>query len=314
MLNRYWRSYPWYLQLVQFIGLMLIVASLFAVAIPPVLLKLMNISTQDFLNLSDSSPRKIINVGLAVQFFSSIGIFLLPALLFAYFAHPRPKEYLGLRQPQKPSHIALCIAIILSATPFLLYIGELISKIDLGPFKQTQDVNDRMIKAFLTMKSPMQFAVSFFVIAIVAGVGEELFFRGLLMRFSAKKSTFRYLPIYITAALFAMMHTNFSGMVSIFLAGVLLGYFYYLTGSVWCSIAAHVFYNGTQVVMIYFMGSDITDSQEMNIPLLVAIISLVVSALLFIILWQQRTPLASNWATDYTDEELAQEQQNQNSY
>lgn len=312
MFNRYWRSYPWYLQLLQFIGLMLIVASLFAVAAPPVLLKLTGISAEDFLQLSENSPRKVINLGLAIQFFSSLGIFLLPALLFAYFAHPRPMAYLGLKKPEKPIHLVLCIAIILSATPVLLFIGEMMTKLDFGALKQTQEVNDRMVKAFLTMKSPLQFAASFFVIAILAGVGEELFFRGLLMRFSAKRSFHRYLPIYIAAALFALMHTNLSGMLSIYIAGVLLGYFYYLTGSIWCSIAAHIFYNGTQVILIYFVGNDPTESKEMAIPLAMAIASLVVSAGLFMLLWKQRTPLPNNWAADYTEEELIQEKQDQN--
>lgn len=312
MFNRYWRSYPWYLQLLQFIGLMLMVASLFALALPPVLLKLTHISAEDILSLSESSPREVINVGLAIQFFSSLGIFLLPALLFAYFAHPRPKAYLGLRNPGKSIQWVLSIGIILAATPALLYIGELMSKVDFGSLQQTQEANDRMVKAFLTMHTPLQLIASFLVIAILPGIGEELFFRGLLMRFSAKRPFSRYMPIFIAAALFAMMHANFAGMLSIFIAGVLLGYFYYLTGSVWCSIAAHVFYNGTQVVMIYLLGTDPMDGKGAGVPLALVLASLVVSAWLFSLLWKQRTPLPINWAADYTEEELLQENQNQN--
>ena len=90
MFNKYWRTYPWPIQLLQFIVMVAIMASFFAFTVPLLLYKQMHISTEAILTLSDQSPRRIINAMLVGQIFSSAGLFLLPALLFAYATHPKP--------------------------------------------------------------------------------------------------------------------------------------------------------------------------------------------------------------------------------
>jgi membrane protease YdiL (CAAX protease family) len=308
MFNRYWRSYPWYMQLFQFVILMLVMISFFVLALTPLVLNLFKVTAAQFTALSEASPRSVINAALWAQLLSALGVFLFPALLFAYFTHPKPFEYLGLRKPRSWQHVVLCIVIIITATPLLLTIAEWMSHINIEKAKEAQDLNNRMMGAFLSMKSIPQLLTSFFVLAILAGVSEELFFRGLLLRFSAKKISSIALPIVITAFLFASMHTNIYGLPSIFIAGVLLGYFYYLTGSLWCSVIAHVIYNGLQVIAVYLAANNPTIAainETNHVPVLWVIIGTSISIACFYKLWQTRTPLPQNWTEDYTQEELA---------
>lgn len=298
------------MQMLQFIFLMLAMFSFFGLALTPLILSLLNVSSDAFISLSENSPRNVINAALWMQFFSAIGIFLLPALLFAYFTHPRPMEYLGLKMPNKISHVILCVIIIICATPLLLTIAEWMSNINLEAAKTAQEVNDRYMKAFLSMKSIPQLLLSFFVMAILAGLSEELFFRGLLMRFSAKRVKTIAIPIVITAMVFAAMHSNVYGLPSIFIAGVLLGYFYYLTGSVWCGVIAHICYNGLQVLVVYFTDKNPTlkaMNEANHVPISWTIIGTLISVAAFYLLWKTRTPLEPDWAADYSKEELENE-------
>jgi len=284
-----------------------IMGSFFAFIIPLLLYKQMNISTEAILALSDKSPRYIINTMLTGQIFSSAGLFLLPALLFAYATHPKPFQYLGLRKPEKSFHLLLCIIIILSATPLFLTIAEWMSHINLEAAKAAQEMNDRMMKAFLSMHSLPQLLFSFFVMAILAGFGEELFFRGILLRFTSRRIPSVLVSIIIVALLFALLHSNIYGLPSIFLAGTLLGYFYYLTGSLWSSILAHIVYNGTQVLAVYYSDKNATIAamnEANHVPVLWTIIGTAICISSFYLLWKTRTSLPANWTDDYTAEEL----------
>lgn len=295
------------MQIIQLGILLLVLFSFFGMGLTPVILKLCHVAPDEFMGLSESSPRKVINAALWVQVFTALGIFMLPALLFAYFTHPRPMEYLGLRAPKKGMHILLCIIIIVSATPLFLTVAEWMSHINIAAAKEAQEVNDRYMKAFLSMKSAGQLIMSLMVMAVLAGVSEELFFRGLLLRFGTRITNNLVLGILISSLLFAMMHTNIYGLPSIFMAGILLGTFYYLTGSLWCNILAHIVYNGSQVLLIYFSekSSTISEINETNhIPLMWTIVGTAISLASFYLLWKTRTPLSADWANDYSKEEI----------
>jgi membrane protease YdiL (CAAX protease family) len=85
--------------------------------------------------------------------------------------------------------------------------------------------------------------------AVVVPLGEELFFRGLLLR----GFLLRYGPraaLVLTALLFAIVHLNPWALPSIFLVGLLLGWLVLRTGSLWCAWLAHGIYNLAAVVAL----------------------------------------------------------------
>jgi len=143
------------------------------------------------------------------------------------------------------------------------------------------------------------------VVAIIPGLGEELFFRGLLMRFAAKRTRNIYFPLVLSSLMFALLHTNVYGMLSIFLAGLILGSFYYLTGSLWSSILAHICFNGFQVLLIYFSkdGAAAQAMEHHSVPVPLVIGSTFICAGAYYLLWKNRTPLAADWHADYSREE-----------
>jgi len=311
MFNRYWRSYPWFFQLVQFIILILVLASFFVFAMTPLVLNGMKVSAEDIMGLNEHSSRNVINAALIVQLLTSVGIFLLPALLFGYFTHPAPARYLGLVKPGKQMHWVLAPLAMLSAAPLLLFLAELMSHLDFGTaVKQAQEQNDQMMKGMLSMNSGSQLVASLFVMAVLPGLSEELFFRGILMRFAAKRSRTATFPLLLSAVLFALMHSNPYGMLSIFLAGALLGAIYYLTGSLWCSMIAHACYNGLQILLTYASGKSgaLKAVEESNhVPIAWVIGGTALFAGIFFLLWKNRTPLPADWSSDYTAAELIEE-------
>ena len=301
---RYFREYPWPLQLLLFLLMVMTMASLMTAVGYVLVPKIFGYTLLDIGAVSTNSPRKLINAALTFQALTSAGLFLLPAILYAYLSHPNPRWYLGLRSPGKAVQVLLVIVIILSATPVFLGLDALFRAWLPESSKATQATNDRLTAAFIQSKTIPQLLASLGVVALLPALGEELFFRGVIFRFVAKKTRGLAFPLIASAGFFAAVHYNPSGLPAIFAAGMLLAGIYYLTGSLWMSVLAHFVYNGLQVVVVYLAQDNtalkaVTEASE--IPSMWIAGGAVVFCATFWALWKVRTPLPLGWASDRVD-------------
>ena len=308
---RYFRSYPWGMQLLFFMSLVLSFFLAANILLSGLLTKVYGISFLQIEGITDSSPLSLINIAILIQGLSSILVFLLPGFLFGYLAHPKPLQYLGLVAPGKNMQILLVVLVMLGAMPVLQFIEGMIGKINFGEqIRKSQQANDDMMAAFMKMPDLIAFIKAFVVMAIIPAIGEELFFRGVMMRFARKNAKSMVFPIVFSAIVFAFAHSNIYGFASIFMAGVLLGVIYYVTGSLWCSILAHLFFNGLQIVLAYIANTNGTLKHFMEggdaMQLLpYALGGGVLFAVSFYLLLKHKTPLPTNWPQDFTEQELA---------
>lgn len=309
MFNRYWREYPWYFQLFQFILMLFISASFFMFCSYYLVPMVTGVDVTAIQGLSENSDARTRIATYVFQLIAHSGTFMIPSALFAYATHPRPFEYLGIRMPEKSSQWLIVTFLMLSAIPIISGIAALLDKIELtGDWKEMKDQFAASQKGILGYKTFGEFIMAFLVLAIVPAIGEELLFRGILMRFAAKrmKRSIAF-PILITATLFALMHWNIIGFVSLLIAGVLLGLLYYLTGSLLLAIWGHLIVNGTQLVLIYIATNNkaVKDFNENNdVPITLITASVIVFVISLYLLWKNRTPLPGNWTDDFTQKEL----------
>jgi membrane protease YdiL (CAAX protease family) len=307
MFNRYWRDYPWFMQLMQFALMIFIFMGFAAVLIGFVIPRMADISTDAINTVSENSPMHVIHGVMLAQFTGSLLLILIPAFLFAYATHPNPRGYLGLIKPKKSSQLLWVTLLMLGIIPLLLTIPEWIQQIDFGKAaERAQAENNRLTNALLKMNNFGDFLMAFTTLAILPAIGEEMMFRGVMMKMAAKRSRSIGMPILITTILFTWMHSNIYGMLSIFIAGCLLAIIYYLTSSLWCSILAHLINNGLQIVIMYIAGSNEAVQKMINgkMPLYITLPGLVVFGFSFYMLWKNRTPLPRTWVNDFTNEEL----------
>lgn len=314
MFNVYWRNYPWFVQLILFISLMFAIASFMIFAGISLVYKVTGINAQDILNISEHTPANIRNVFLTVQLISQAGLFLLPPLLFAYMTHPSPRWYLGLRKPGRQSHWLLTILVMVGVMPIMMGVAGLIHQLPLpDSLTSAQDSHDTMMKGVMNMNTVPEMLFTLFVMAVIPGIGEELFFRGTLMKFAAKSERWGMVwPVLVTSIIFALAHgNNITGYVSIFIAGVVLALIYYYTGSLVLSMLAHFLNNGLQIAIFYFAkgNSEMTEALESDAiawPYFIGGIILFIIS--FYLLWKNRTPLPNSWKDDFTAEELREKE------
>jgi uncharacterized protein len=96
---------------------------------------------------------------------------------------------------------------------------------------------------------------------IVIAVGEEMVFRGYILN-NLMQSLNRWLALAISAALFALMHSNNPGvnlmaMINLFAGGLLLGINYVFTRNLWFSILLHTGWNFLQGPVLGFPVSGV---------------------------------------------------------
>ena len=307
---RYFRYYPWGLQLLLFLMLiitMMGVGSWLALTFVP------KFSPYNFAQIeviNESSPAALVNIAIIVQGLLSLFIFLIPSFVFAYLTHPQPMAYLGLRKPGKGIQLLLVILMMIGSIPVLQMIEGLISHIDFGPkVKESQAASDATMSAFLNVPTFSAFVKVFVIMAIIPAMGEEMFFRGVLLRFTRKKTRNMVYPILFTAVIFSYSHANIYGFLSIFLAGILLAVIYNITGSLWCGIVGHMVFNGSQVILAYMANSNNTIKTLMSntsLPLSLVVGGAVLFGISFYLLLKNKTPLPANWTDDFTPEELSQ--------
>jgi uncharacterized protein len=197
---------------------------------------------------------------------------MMPALLFAYLAHPQAALFLGLQSPQKSHHWLWAVTLLLIALPFSSWLEEWGQHISL--FKQSKNELDsytKMANAMLNGKTIIALFANMIAVAICPAIIEELFFRAclqrLLMRFwSATPITM----IILTAVLFSAFHGQMSGFIPRVFLGVLLGLAYYFTGSIWLSMLMHFVNNFIAIMMIWlnhnhYLTVDMNHLPPMNI-------------------------------------------------
>jgi membrane protease YdiL (CAAX protease family) len=198
-----------------------------------------------------------------IQAFSDIGTFIIPAFILAYFFSPSPSAYLGLDKKPMPVSSLIVIILLVVALPFINYLGELNSHMSFpswlsGIEKWMKDSEDKaavLTEKFLVMNSVKDFLYALVMIALLPAIGEELMFRGVVQRVFSEWFRGVNAGVWISAILFSAMHIQFYGFIPRMLLGVMLGYLYVWSGSLWLPILAHFINNGAAVILTYLFKS-----------------------------------------------------------
>jgi membrane protease YdiL (CAAX protease family) len=258
-----WSQFFIFLSLV-FSGLLIFVAMIGTFAATKITgLSVFEISDMSNWDTADPRYALFLRVMLAVQF---LGLFVVPVLVFAYLSDPRPAQYLGLR-PTTPLFFIAGILVMVVAIPLVEYLGTLNQKIPFprsveGWMKSAEKEAQQQIGMLLQQRSVSNLMLNIIMIAGFAGIGEELFFRGVLQRLFIWGFKNVWAGILLSAFLFSALHLQFYGFFPRLLLGLLLGVIYWYSGSLWPAIVAHFVYDAFLIILAYFNPQMITEEQS----------------------------------------------------
>jgi len=194
-----------------------------------------------------------------IQLFSAVGLFVAPPLVYGVITSKKPLKTLGLKSFPNPINYGLVLVFMIALTPFLSWIIEINATMVLPDFmsgieqwmRDSERSAEQMTKAFLTFNGIGSLIYVLIIVAVVPAVGEELLFRGVLQKIFINWTKNAHVGIWVSAILFSALHMQFFGFFPRFLLGLLFGYIFYWSNSLWLPILGHFINNGTVVVVAY---------------------------------------------------------------
>jgi len=217
-----------------------------------------------------------------LQIINTLGLFIIPPLVFAFLVSRFPIPYLSLkRSPAFVSTVA-GIAVIIAILPFIHWIAGINEMLTLPDWlsgienwmKRSEDQAKEMLEIFLGTTTITGLSLNLLMIAVLPAIGEELLFRGVLLRLFREWTKNPHIAVLISAFLFSALHLQFYGFLPRFILGIVLGYLFVWTRSVWVPILVHFVNNGVAVVAAWYFARgnidrDIESIGEVDQPIVI---------------------------------------------
>lgn len=204
----------------------------------------------------------VVNMLKILQVVLVILMFILPAVLIARFWTVQRIPYLGLTK--KPAASTLLIGGIgmLMAMPLINGLSELNQHMHLPAafsdveawMKSSEDKAAKFTEALTKGTSVGDLIFNLFVVAFMAALSEEIFFRGLFQKITIECFKNKHVGVWIVAIIFSAFHMQFYGFVPRMIMGAYLGYLFLWTGSLWPGILAHFLNNGMAVFLMWLVN------------------------------------------------------------
>jgi len=231
------------------------------------------------------------------QIISQLSLFIASSFAFAFLVAKKPWRYLGLDKMPSLKLIVIAIVIGLVSSPFLDWVMHVNYNMHLPAFlsslenwmRQMEEEASELTNLFLSGDTVSTLLVNLFMMALLAGLGEELLLRGITQPLFIRITKNAHWGIWIAAALFSFMHLQFLGFFPRLLLGALFGYYYYWSKNLWIPITAHIANNGIIVVYTFFYGTEasglqigaVKPEESPSVFLIVLSLSLSIAGLMF---------------------------------
>lgn len=269
---------------------------------------LATLADPDKWDYTDPSMITFLRGMLIIQFF---GLFIIPVFVFARLCDSKPADWLGLRSA-KALYFILGIAVLIIALPFVDWTATINQNLVpettiVGKWmKASEEAAAKQIGFMLKRDGIDNLVLNLIMVAVFAGIGEELFFRGVLQRLFIKLFKNAWAGILVTAFLFSAIHLQFYGFFPRFVLGILLGLIYWYSGSLWPAIVAHFAYDAMAVVVIYLnpaMADETGVTASFGNQTLMAVFSLsLIAAIIVLMKTRSNTSYEMMYARDSIDE------------
>lgn len=156
------------------------------------------------------------------QTVNAIGFFIIPPILFAWLCGTDLRSFFGLGRPLKLFPIAAAVLLVIAALPLENFVATLSDAIHFPDIiagwetnlRNMQEETERTVVAFLKMEDLGDLGINLMMVALLPAVGEEMLFRGWFQPLLIQRFRSVHMGIWITAALFSLIHMQFFAFFS----------------------------------------------------------------------------------------------------
>jgi membrane protease YdiL (CAAX protease family) len=235
------------------------------------------------------------------QVINQLGVFIVPAFIYAYLENRKPLRYLQLNKKPFPRLLLLSVILILASLPAISWMVEINEQMAFPDFlkgietwmRNSEDRTNRLTELFLDVNTYGGLIINIVIIALLASLGEELLFRGVVLRILYDGIRNVHLAVIVSAILFSALHMQFYGFLPRMVLGIIFGYLFLWTGSLWIPIILHFVFNSITVVAVFLFNKGIISTDVENLGSsgnsFIIIGSFIVSVLVLVLINKLRT-------------------------
>ena len=188
--------------------------------------------------------------------FTPVG-FIMAAIVCAIMFRKNFLEFSGLKN--KSSWIILGLSLIFFGaclpliSALIIYNGSVQFSPEIQKyFTELEELSDHIYGLVLKYNTGGNLAVNLLVMSILPAIGEEIFFRGILMRVAVNATRNIHIGIVISALIFAGLHLQPFKFLPMVALAMLFSYIYYRSGSLWIPILLHAVNNAMVVIADWY--------------------------------------------------------------
>lgn len=193
-----------------------------------------------------------------------ISFFIVPGIFIYYLLEPSGKVSFGTINSPQIKDVALVVILAFCIFPLTSFSGQLNSSIHLPDWlsetekwmEEKEGKASHITDLLMLSDSFEVLLLNILIVALIPAIGEELIFRGVLQRILSKLFNSGHIAIWITAIFFSAMHLQFFGFIPRLILGLVFGYLFYWSGTLWLPVIAHFVNNAVPVIGVYFKGCE----------------------------------------------------------
>jgi membrane protease YdiL (CAAX protease family) len=220
-----------------------------------------------------------------------VSLFIIPSVLILVMI--KPENETGLTELKMPQLKEIGLAIILTfcVLPVTSFTGQVNSAMHLPVWlsgvehwmSEKEDQADNLINVIVASDNFWMMVLNLFTIALIPAIAEEMIFRGVFQKIFERLFKSGHIAIWVTAFIFSAIHLQFYGFIPRFILGLVFGYLFFWSGTLWLPIISHFVNNAFPVILAYIQGIEKlnapTDTplwkQAIYLPLPIVIILLI---------------------------------------
>ena len=185
--------------------------------------------------------------------------FILPGIVAMAFFYRRPLSAMCLDLAPGWRWLIFIVVFYIVSMPAMNWLVNINEAMSLPSWmsgieqwmRDTEDAAQATTEQLLGIKTIVELLAVVFAVGFMAGLSEEILFRGTLLRTMQDSRLGTHAAVWIVAVIFSAIHLQFYGFLPRMVLGVWLGYLLVWSRSLWVPIIAHTLNNSTVVLFSY---------------------------------------------------------------
>lgn len=204
-----------------------------------------------------TDPTAVMRISIVLQ---DVLVFILPPVATAVIMTRLPARFLDIDTTPHIRQLILALAALFAAFPLLncivawnesIHFPEQYAQLE-AQLRALEDTAGNTFDSILSSPSIPSLILSLLIVGVLAGLSEELLFRGALQKLLMLMRINPHISIWLAAFVFSAVHFQFFGFVPRMILGAYFGYLVWWTRCLWIPVIVHAANNSIVVVSKYF--------------------------------------------------------------